>query len=95
MQNVKPFEAQCGRLERRCQFRCRPHQLTEVQNYEARDPHVAFEGDAGWADRRISRHVGRSDAAIRNCRQEWVSDGGFQRHDSSGRLRLQQIERTD
>ncbi|GFS84533.1 hypothetical protein TNCV_4606991 [Trichonephila clavipes] len=31
--------------------------------------------------------MGRSDAAIRRCWQEWVDSGSFQRHDGSGRPR--------
>ncbi|GFU31085.1 transposable element Tc1 transposase [Trichonephila clavipes] len=31
--------------------------------------------------------MGRSDAAIRRCWQEWVANGRFQRHDGSGRPR--------
>ncbi|GFV29311.1 hypothetical protein TNCV_1548651 [Trichonephila clavipes] len=27
---------------------------------------------AGWAKRRIARHIGRSDAVVRRCWQEWV-----------------------
>ncbi|GFW02095.1 uncharacterized protein TNCV_4854351 [Trichonephila clavipes] len=27
--------------------------------------------EVGWANRRIARHMGRSDAAIRRCWQEW------------------------
>ncbi|GFW56874.1 HTH_Tnp_Tc3_2 domain-containing protein [Trichonephila clavipes] len=42
---------------------------------------------AGWANQRIARYMGRSDAAIRRCWQEWVDRGGFQRHDDSGRPR--------
>ncbi|GFT74749.1 HTH_Tnp_Tc3_2 domain-containing protein [Nephila pilipes] len=42
---------------------------------------------AGWANRRMDRHMGRSDGAIRKCLQEWVDNGRFQRHDGNGRLR--------
>ena len=41
--------------------------------------------DAGWANWRIARHMGRSDAAIRRCWQEWVDNGRFRRHNGSGR----------
>ncbi|GFV97004.1 uncharacterized protein TNCV_4352161 [Trichonephila clavipes] len=37
-----------------------------------------------WANRRISCHLCRSDAAIRRCWQEWMDNGRFQRHDGSG-----------
>ncbi|GFT44962.1 hypothetical protein TNCV_1795831 [Trichonephila clavipes] len=30
---------------------------------------------------RMARHKGRSDAAARRCRQEWVNHGVLQRHD--------------
>ncbi|GFX34380.1 HTH_Tnp_Tc3_2 domain-containing protein [Trichonephila clavipes] len=43
--------------------------------------------EAGWENRRIARHMGRSDAATRRCWQEWVGNGRFQRHDGSDRLR--------
>ncbi|GFX13754.1 HTH_Tnp_Tc3_2 domain-containing protein [Trichonephila clavipes] len=43
--------------------------------------------EAGWINRRIARHMGRNDAAIRRCWQEWVDKGRFQRHDGSGRPR--------
>ncbi|GFY05581.1 HTH_Tnp_Tc3_2 domain-containing protein [Trichonephila clavipes] len=34
-----------------------------------------------WSNRRIARHMGRSDAAIRRCWQELVDNGRFQSHD--------------
>ncbi|GFU18250.1 HTH_Tnp_Tc3_2 domain-containing protein [Trichonephila clavipes] len=43
--------------------------------------------EAGWENRRIARYMGRGDAAIRRCWQEWVEDGRFQCHDGSGRSR--------
>ncbi|GFX58534.1 HTH_Tnp_Tc3_2 domain-containing protein [Trichonephila clavipes] len=44
--------------------------------------------EAGWANRRITRHMGRSDAAIRRSWQEWVKNGRFRRHDGSDRPRV-------
>ncbi|GFW09465.1 HTH_Tnp_Tc3_2 domain-containing protein [Trichonephila clavipes] len=41
--------------------------------------------EALWTNRKITRHMGRRDAAIRRCWQEWVDSGRFQRHDGSGR----------
>ncbi|GFV33978.1 HTH_Tnp_Tc3_2 domain-containing protein [Trichonephila clavipes] len=43
--------------------------------------------ESGWANRRTARHMGRSDAAIRRCWQEWVENDRFQRHDGSGQPR--------
>ncbi|GFV34857.1 HTH_Tnp_Tc3_2 domain-containing protein [Trichonephila clavipes] len=43
--------------------------------------------EAGSANRRIARHMGRSDAAIRRCKQEWVDSGRFQHHGGSGHPR--------
>ncbi|GFU57725.1 HTH_Tnp_Tc3_2 domain-containing protein [Trichonephila clavipes] len=40
--------------------------------------------EADWANRRIARPMGRNDAAIRRCWQEWVGSGRFQRHNGSG-----------
>ncbi|GFU98625.1 hypothetical protein TNCV_3654561 [Trichonephila clavipes] len=31
--------------------------------------------EAGWTNRRIAHHMGRSDVAIRRCWQEWVENG--------------------
>ncbi|GFW58580.1 HTH_Tnp_Tc3_2 domain-containing protein [Trichonephila clavipes] len=44
--------------------------------------------ETGWANRRIARHMSRSDAAVRRCWQEQVDKGKFQRHDGSGRYRV-------
>ncbi|GFW58971.1 HTH_Tnp_Tc3_2 domain-containing protein [Trichonephila clavipes] len=43
--------------------------------------------EVGWANRRITSNMGRSDASIRRCWQEWVENGRFQRHDGIGRPR--------
>ncbi|GFV36471.1 HTH_Tnp_Tc3_2 domain-containing protein [Trichonephila clavipes] len=43
--------------------------------------------EVGLANRRIVRHLGRSDAANRRYWQEWVENGRFQGHDGSGRPR--------
>ncbi|GFX71898.1 HTH_Tnp_Tc3_2 domain-containing protein [Trichonephila clavipes] len=44
--------------------------------------------EAGWANRKIARHMGLNDAAIRRIPQEWVDIDRFQRHDGgSGRPR--------
>ncbi|GFU02414.1 HTH_Tnp_Tc3_2 domain-containing protein [Trichonephila clavipes] len=43
--------------------------------------------EGGWANRKIAPHMGRSNAAIRRCWQEWVDNGRFQHHDGSGRRR--------
>ena len=40
--------------------------------------------EAGWSNRRIARHVCRSDAAIIRCWQEWVDSGRLQWYDGSG-----------
>ncbi|GFX33639.1 HTH_Tnp_Tc3_2 domain-containing protein [Trichonephila clavipes] len=42
---------------------------------------------ADWANGRIARHMGRSDAAIRRFWQECEANGRFQRHAGSGRPR--------
>ncbi|GFV43623.1 HTH_Tnp_Tc3_2 domain-containing protein [Trichonephila clavipes] len=38
-------------------------------------------------NQRITRHMGRSDADIKRCCQEWIDSGRFQRHDGSCRPR--------
>ncbi|GFV69735.1 regulator of G-protein signaling 7 [Trichonephila clavipes] len=43
--------------------------------------------ESGWTNRRIVRHMSRSDAAIRRCWHLWVDNSKFQRHDGSGRPR--------
>ncbi|GFX00029.1 HTH_Tnp_Tc3_2 domain-containing protein [Trichonephila clavipes] len=44
--------------------------------------------EAGWANRRRARHMGRNDTAIRRCWQEWMENSRFKRHDGSGRPRV-------
>ncbi|GFW14675.1 HTH_Tnp_Tc3_2 domain-containing protein [Trichonephila clavipes] len=39
--------------------------------------------EVGWANRKINRHMVRSDASVIKCWQEWVGSGKFQRHDGS------------
>ncbi|GFX74153.1 hypothetical protein TNCV_2911861 [Trichonephila clavipes] len=39
--------------------------------------------ETGWANRRITHHTNRSDAAIRRYWQEWFDDR-FRRHDGRG-----------
>ncbi|GFW56689.1 HTH_Tnp_Tc3_2 domain-containing protein [Trichonephila clavipes] len=43
--------------------------------------------EEGCENRRIARHMGRSDAAIRRCWQKWLDNGKFQRCHDSGRSR--------
>ncbi|GFV21302.1 HTH_Tnp_Tc3_2 domain-containing protein [Trichonephila clavipes] len=40
--------------------------------------------EVGWANRRIAHHMGRNNAVIRRCWQEWVDNGRFQCHDGRG-----------
>ncbi|GFX20670.1 HTH_Tnp_Tc3_2 domain-containing protein [Trichonephila clavipes] len=37
--------------------------------------------EKGWINRRIIRHMGRRDTALKICCQEWLNNGRFQRHD--------------
>ncbi|GFU72362.1 transposable element Tc1 transposase [Trichonephila clavipes] len=39
--------------------------------------------EAGWENRRVTRHMGRIDATIRRCKQEWVDIDRFQRNDGT------------
>ncbi|GFW48810.1 HTH_Tnp_Tc3_2 domain-containing protein [Trichonephila clavipes] len=66
----------------RLRIRAHYEQLSEFER-----GHIIELKEAGRANRRIARHMGRSDAAIRKCWQEWVENGRFQRHDGSGRPR--------
>ncbi|GFT94873.1 HTH_Tnp_Tc3_2 domain-containing protein [Trichonephila clavipes] len=43
--------------------------------------------EAGWANRRITRHMIRSDVVMRRFLQEWVDSGRYQRHDVTVDLR--------
>ncbi|GFV80113.1 uncharacterized protein TNCV_1476761 [Trichonephila clavipes] len=44
-----------------------------------------------WTDKRIARHMGRSDAVIERCWQKWVDNDRFPRHDGSGRSRVTEL----
>ncbi|GFT32628.1 hypothetical protein TNCV_3145751 [Trichonephila clavipes] len=50
-----------------------------------RSYHWIEKGSLG--NRRIARHMGRSDVAVRRCCQEWVDSSRFQHQDGSGRPR--------
>ncbi|GFX74782.1 HTH_Tnp_Tc3_2 domain-containing protein [Trichonephila clavipes] len=69
------------RLKKIPQRRIRAHyeQLTEFERGR-----IIELKEAGWANRRIARHIRRSDLGIKRCWQEWVDSGRFQRHDGSG-----------
>ncbi|GFV52434.1 HTH_Tnp_Tc3_2 domain-containing protein [Trichonephila clavipes] len=51
----------------RCRIRAHYEQLSEFEKGCIIDLK-----EAGWANRRITRHMGRSDVAVRRCWQEWV-----------------------
>ncbi|GFX44151.1 uncharacterized protein TNCV_4119471 [Trichonephila clavipes] len=60
-------------------FRAHYEQLSEFKRGRNIEPKRA-----GWANRRIARHMGRSNAAISRCWQEWVENGKSQRRNGSG-----------
>lgn len=66
----------------RRKIRAHYEQLSELE----RGRIIGFK-EAGWSNRRIARHMGRSDAAIRRCWQQWVDNGRVERRDGSGRPR--------
>ncbi|GFW26837.1 HTH_Tnp_Tc3_2 domain-containing protein [Trichonephila clavipes] len=43
--------------------------------------------ELGWANRRITRHMGQNYAAFKRCSQKWVDSVKFPRLDGSGRSR--------
>ncbi|GFU97145.1 HTH_Tnp_Tc3_2 domain-containing protein [Trichonephila clavipes] len=36
--------------------------------------------EAGWSNRRIGRHLGRSDMVVARCWQQWITEGRVYRH---------------
>ncbi|GFX65448.1 transposable element Tc1 transposase [Trichonephila clavipes] len=60
----------------RRRIRAQYEQLSEFE----RDRIIELK-EGGWTNRRITRHMNRSDAAIRRCWQEWVDSDIFQCHD--------------
>ncbi|GFW33998.1 HTH_Tnp_Tc3_2 domain-containing protein [Trichonephila clavipes] len=44
-------------------------------------------GEAGWSNRRIGRHLGRSDMVVARCWQQWITEGRVYRRGGSGRPR--------
>ncbi|GFT35996.1 HTH_Tnp_Tc3_2 domain-containing protein [Trichonephila clavipes] len=36
--------------------------------------------EAGWSNRRIGRHLGRSDMVVAQCWQQWITEASIQRH---------------
>ncbi|GFU95863.1 HTH_38 domain-containing protein [Trichonephila clavipes] len=43
--------------------------------------------EAGWSNRRIGRHLGRSDMVVARCWQQWITEGKVYRRGGSGRPR--------
>ncbi|GFT97888.1 transposable element Tc1 transposase [Trichonephila clavipes] len=43
--------------------------------------------EAGWSNRRIGRHLGRSDMVVARCWQQWITEGRVYRRGGSGRPR--------
>ncbi|GFW50191.1 transposable element Tcb2 transposase [Trichonephila clavipes] len=43
--------------------------------------------EAGWWNRRIGRHLGRSDMVVARCWQQWITEGRVYRRGGSGRPR--------
>ncbi|GFW49790.1 HTH_38 domain-containing protein [Trichonephila clavipes] len=43
--------------------------------------------EAGWSNRRIGRHLGRSDMVVARCWQQWITEGRVYRRGESGRPR--------
>lgn len=43
--------------------------------------------EAGWSNRRIGRHLGRSDMIVARCRRQWITEGRVYRRGGSGRPR--------
>ncbi|GFV20852.1 transposable element Tc1 transposase [Trichonephila clavipes] len=43
--------------------------------------------EAGWSNRRIGRHLGRSDMIVTRCWQQWITEGRVYRRGGSGRPR--------
>ncbi|GFY19613.1 HTH_Tnp_Tc3_2 domain-containing protein [Trichonephila clavipes] len=43
--------------------------------------------EAGWSNRRIGRHLGRSDMVVARCWQQWITEGRVYRRGVSGRPR--------
>ncbi|GFX53586.1 transposable element Tcb1 transposase [Trichonephila clavipes] len=43
--------------------------------------------EAGWSNRRIGRHLGRSDMVVTRCWQQWITEGRVYRRGGSGRPR--------
>ncbi|GFT00968.1 HTH_38 domain-containing protein [Trichonephila clavipes] len=47
--------------------------------------------EAGWSNRRIGRHLGRSDMVVARCWQQWITEGRVYRRGGSGRPRNTQM----
>ncbi|GFU74542.1 uncharacterized protein TNCV_550811 [Trichonephila clavipes] len=59
-----------------CQNVCAQAHYEQLSEYER--GHIIELKEAGWANRRIVRHLGRNDATIRRCWPERVNSGIFQ-----------------
>ncbi|GFU48016.1 HTH_38 domain-containing protein [Trichonephila clavipes] len=58
-----------------------------LQNDEVHNVTVNGLREAGWSNRRIGRHLGRSDMVVARCWQQWITEGRVYRRGGSGRPR--------
>ncbi|GFX00584.1 hypothetical protein TNCV_2235911 [Trichonephila clavipes] len=49
--------------------------------------------EAGWSNRRIGRHLGRSDMVVARCWQQWITEGRVYRRESQDVPGTQMIAR--
>ncbi|GFT70144.1 HTH_38 domain-containing protein [Trichonephila clavipes] len=49
--------------------------------------------EAGWSNRRIGRHLGRSDMVVARCWQQWITEGRVYRRGGSDVQGTQMIAR--
>ncbi|GFU02918.1 transposable element Tcb2 transposase [Trichonephila clavipes] len=56
-------------------------------------PEIIFKIEAGWSNRRIGRHLGRSDMVVARCWQQWITEGRV--YHRGGAIKRNHKETTD
>ncbi|GFV01374.1 HTH_Tnp_Tc3_2 domain-containing protein [Trichonephila clavipes] len=77
--NRRQTAGEIARGKAKCAMRILVAQLGEFKIMSLRE--------AGWSNRRIGRHLGRSDMVVARCWQQWITEGRVYRRGGSGRPR--------
>ncbi|GFV17463.1 HTH_38 domain-containing protein [Trichonephila clavipes] len=84
-ENLKALKQMTTILRLRIPLRCNRRQYEQLTDFDR--GRIIGLREAGWSNRRIGRHLGRSDMVVARCWQQWITEGRVHRRGGSGRPR--------